>query len=911
MGRRGISTLLAITAVSSALFLLTRVSASADPSPWFGPEPLKLENLRTLPPGQLPPYSINGNRDCEQRKVVTLPFRAYTAGPDYQEEQSHQSCVENGSYGGVSETGYLQFNGTHVAGRKEHPNGAKMTGFPVPKSDIFVQINSSANTGVYLKFIHDFSLKIGSQATSFGNVTHKLKQDYEHRWLRDDAGNLLRIKYDSISFSPNGKWMVAESPFLGVIRVNTETLEYLPFDFHFNHASAVAPLAQTAITNDGRYAVVASKTYTRFKLFDLHDCQPIPAPFSQQLPCRHINLYTYMKGELKGFESVSHIRFINNQSIRFYSTYLDEDNRRVTSLFVLRPESEPLSRFGYLALGDSFASGEGAHDYKAVTDTKLNKCHLSQRSYPYLLASELSINSAESVACSGAVIADVWNESADYVGQAGDALPRSQYGEATDILQGFLPGYLAQRDFVIDKKPSIVTLSASGNDVGFAAKILRCIEPDTCYNTYEDRMEIVMEIDNQFPRLVELYTDIKRSLDPRAKIYVIGYPQLAVPAKGGFGQECAANVRLNNTELEFSQHLASYLNKVIAAAAKKAGVYYVDVEHALAGHRHCETTPSNVAVNGVTAGRDKLNLIVTQGPIGNESFHPNALGHWLMKNAIREKTADFTALMPDPDPGAGLPDGPEPGFFDVERIGRKLNHKNFDNDMGNNVAYRASAWNGVITGAKMAAMPFAPVYVALYSERRDLGEFTTDENGDLEFDVTIPEDIEPGYHTMSVQTMNRNSEPIEFYKVVYVAHSEDDFDGDGIPNDQETDGDGIDDACDGHIGEPVAAGDNPKDWVDRAERERAGHDQSAMNESVDEEGADERSLAHRLFDGAVSQVAAAFGFGQTTADEKPDELTDQGHVSQPDEGNQIFWVIIGTVTFVTGLLVWRIVRVRS
>src|SRR6185295_14449068 len=56
----------------------------------------------------------------------------------------------------------------------------------------------------------------------------------------------------------------------------------------------------------------------------------------------------------------------------------------------------------YLALGDSFSSGEGAQKYEIGTDESENLCHLSRVSFPYVIAQKLNFSNFHSIACSGA-----------------------------------------------------------------------------------------------------------------------------------------------------------------------------------------------------------------------------------------------------------------------------------------------------------------------------------------------------------------------------------------------------------------------------------------------------------------------------------------------------------------------------
>lgn len=55
----------------------------------------------------------------------------------------------------------------------------------------------------------------------------------------------------------------------------------------------------------------------------------------------------------------------------------------------------------------------------ATSNTKEEKCHISRRSYPYLLAQKmhLSGNRFKSVACSGATTKDIIANKDDYEGQ--------------------------------------------------------------------------------------------------------------------------------------------------------------------------------------------------------------------------------------------------------------------------------------------------------------------------------------------------------------------------------------------------------------------------------------------------------------------------------------------------------------
>ena len=355
-----------------------------------------------------------------------------------------------------------------------------------------------------------------------------------------------------------------------------------------------------------------------------------------------------------------------------------------------------------------------------------------------------------------------------------------------------------------------------GNDIDFKDKILHCLEPDTCYASYEDRLEIVREINAQFPRLTGMYQDLINNSDPRVKIYVVGYPQLADPTGS-----CAANVRLNQQELEFSNQLISYLNQVVKAAANKTGVVYVDAENALVGNRLCETDSWNVAVNGLTAGNDIFNLPFVHGPVGNESYHPNAYGQYLIKNKILAQTANFTAPMPKPDLTAALPaENSSIALLNAPKSNRQVRIISNDNRTSNDVVYRQGWWQTTINAAKVVLKASTGFTVWLNSTPVNLGTFNSDSLGNLTVNANIPADTPTGFHTVHIYGQNASGEDVDIYKTIYVADSEIDFDGDGLPNTSDPctatdpsgidyDKDGVDDACDPLIDQPPLIVDPP------------------------------------------------------------------------------------------------------
>jgi hypothetical protein len=139
---------------------------------------------------------------------------------------------------------------------------------------------------------------------------------------------------------------------------------------------------------------------------------------------------------------------------------------------ILSLDSINKKQVSYLAMGDSFASGEGDLDdswYEEGTDEKgLNLCHLSKRSYPYLLADDLGIPDFYSVACSGAR-----QEHVSTTVQYENSRQNSDLGLR-------IPGRLTQHEYLDINDASFLTISIGGNDMGFGSTLLECLMPGTC-----------------------------------------------------------------------------------------------------------------------------------------------------------------------------------------------------------------------------------------------------------------------------------------------------------------------------------------------------------------------------------------------------------------------------------------------
>lgn len=257
------------------------------------------------------------------------------------------------------------------------------------------------------------------------------------------------------------------------------------------------------------------------------------------------------------------------------------------------PEPEPLV---YVALGDSFSSGEGAPPY----DADSGACRRTPRGWARLLAEDLpTIVSLDHRACSGARaphLTGPWE---------GRELP-------------------AQIPDTPDRAVTLVTLTIGGNDVGFGDIVGRCFvlscasvptDPGFLGAVNQLRADLTTTV---YPAIAAAY--------PNARIAHVGYPRLT-PADGEPVRGCAW---LSGGDQRAAEQMVTILDTAIEAAAQDTpGVTYVDTTDALEGHELC-------------SGDSWLNPV----RIGGESAaHPTAEG----QRALADAVAEALDLEPTPE----------------------------------------------------------------------------------------------------------------------------------------------------------------------------------------------------------------------------------------------------------------------
>jgi len=799
---------LALRLVFGAFAQAAPVSSSAPA--WTSPSAMTLQKVGDIPGNGVEHSAFVDNLDCQ---TLTRPLAGSGA--------MQSGCFMGTAFGALDvENDILSFNGADDKVVPLLPYSAHEFIWPWPGTVAALALETAATDGLYLNLYTNILGSVSDRLDLAGNVVAKQITAPSNKSLTDSTGKRLRVNANSLTFSYGGSWLVVETMTGSFVRINLATLDVVAFAPSFQSVGSSPGLnqSQLAVSSDGRYVAIANTAATSLRVYDLKTCY---ADANQSfMACNSYNYWPFISSQIAPITSLRHLRFLNDGLLSLIAL-----SGNTKTSYELAPTASISALTDYLAVGDSYTSGEGAYSYLTGTDTSTNSCHLSADSYPLLLSHRLfTPGSGHSVACSGANTTDVLPlNSATYPGQTKDGVARSQRTDDTiaQLLNNFSPGYLAQSDFVGHYQPRVVTASIGGNDIGFGDILQECAAPsinlhltqfNDCYATYEDRLELAQRIDREVPKLTSLFKQL-RARSPSSALYIVGYPQIAVDTGN-----CALNVHLNTSEIALSIEIIQHLNAAISQAAQASGGNYVDIAQALAGHRLCETTSSQVAINGVTAG-DASGITITTALgnklainfLGQESYHPNVLGHELIERAILQKTHNFT-LPSVASPVAYLPAASDgQGLLKAPKSGRATKLTASDNTvLTSRVVAKGSQVHIKASGEKHSLKPTSSYRVTFGSSGQSLGSLTTASTGDLTGIITVPAAAQSGAQTIIISGENQLNQPISITTIIYLIDSPEDYDGDGVPNRSDScltvansgidaDQDGTDDACDGEI----------------------------------------------------------------------------------------------------------------
>ncbi|HET7018999.1 MAG TPA: SGNH/GDSL hydrolase family protein [Streptosporangiaceae bacterium] len=218
----------------------------------------------------------------------------------------------------------------------------------------------------------------------------------------------------------------------------------------------------------------------------------------------------------------------------------------------------------YVALGDSYSSGDGAGNYSD------GSCRESSNAYPVLWANANAPATFTNETCSGATTSSVIS---------------TELG-------------------ALSSATTLVSISVGGNDVGFASVMETCVLGSTssCVNAVNSAES---QAQSTLPAALNTVLSDIRADAPNAKIVVLDYPQFYDLSKS------STCIGLSTTDRTALNGGAALLDSELSAAASRNGDTFVDVVPHFAGHQICD---SNSYLNSV-------NIFDLES-----SYHPNASG---------------------------------------------------------------------------------------------------------------------------------------------------------------------------------------------------------------------------------------------------------------------------------------------
>ena len=271
-------------------------------------------------------------------------------------------------------------------------------------------------------------------------------------------------------------------------------------------------------------------------------------------------------------------------------------------------------------LGDSYISGEGlqfGESYIPGTDERfinVNMCHRAYSSWAYRMATAFGASGDNLLfaACSGAVTKNVFE------GKVGGV---AQYTNS----RSSVPGGRPQVDDLIEwasqgGQPDVVLLSVGGNDAGFEGVAASCLAPDVpiyyngqivmagCYPSVDFTDEKKQALEDSVYKAIENIRDHA----PNANIVVSNYVNPVLPS----GSTCLSTLGISVSDQENLSEFLGDLNGVIRSARLRAGVAGVDMSPAFLDKGLCTSAG---LMNGVYFDIDGLTL--------RSSLHPTSEGH--------------------------------------------------------------------------------------------------------------------------------------------------------------------------------------------------------------------------------------------------------------------------------------------
>ncbi len=682
----------------------------------------------------------------------------------------------------------------------ENMSADRMPIYVAGSNDLHLTSYISYGNNQVITYIKDFPTKV-ERITEFGQtLRYVLNNDAEQPFIPSTLPD--RVVIGAASASENGKWVAVEVKDAGFIKIDAATRALYGFSNYVHPYNRGMDASIVFKISDDGTKIAAFDTNISPIVYSLddtcvHEGGVLNDDFvtnlrATQCPSDGNRLYHALsqKYEPNRLRNVEAYGFNNDGDTLYFDDVIDANEQQMTI------ERTPLNAgaftqeqtIEYLALGDSYASGEGdiestvsdASYYLPGTEAN-NECHVSSRSYPFLLREQLNLTAErmQTVACSGArVLPDYIGTPNTYKGQGNrvNSLNAPELDlRRTQALARFKPGIVTQLEFVKKYQPKSITLMGGGNDVGFANILQYCASPtwqgvfinDTCGYAIEGsalREMLGQSIQSQYQYTLTLLRMIRQA-SPNTSVYVIGYPSFISEDEAAV---CLNSAALNDDERTMINQGVTAMNEMLQAAATSMGVKYIDIQDALVGGRLCEG--SEYVTGIIDIGIDKIINENTR-----ESFHPNALGHNKIAGRIIANNFQVSA-------GQNGPILVEPVEFDaLTQFGADQPRTTLQQSIIPSQIVVQSTQELHLPANSLA--PGSMATLTMHSQPTQIGEIAVNNDGSLDGSITLTSEVTPGKHVLILDGVSSSGEPIYYYQFVTVLSQQaNDTDADGIPD---------------------------------------------------------------------------------------------------------------------------------
>jgi hypothetical protein len=273
----------------------------------------------------------------------------------------------------------------------------------------------------------------------------------------------------------------------------------------------------------------------------------------------------------------------------------------------------------YVALGDSYSSGEGLQSSAAsyISPSNSDGCHRSTKAYPVLVAMSLNINldqfetygSGGFVACSGATSKDVVNGENGEPSQLSALSPETRWVTVTDGGDDLHFSNVLIACLDVRASVTIRSTTRSYTQSGIVRESKTCSDylatANSLFKTSQGTSKEETELEHVYE---QIFTDA-----PNADVAVLNYPQLFTasppafcPVAGGTSLSSLFKVRSAQLEVGYSKtqisefnRVESELNVAIAGAVSDMSALGHDVQLVdVNSLTKASALPCDVATNG-------------------------------------------------------------------------------------------------------------------------------------------------------------------------------------------------------------------------------------------------------------------------------------------------------------------------